>query len=145
MTYIPDPTIDMQPTHWTDTKKNAMHDTQATQGGVGSPLWAIPPQPQPKRHRALWDPNQWEIPPTLTVYPLGVPWGASLELHTVGGGGFVGGLFCVGKFVFQIDREIYHTDSGGLREISYACCRYHKIFFGAFGTSVLFVRPQWQR
>ena len=42
-----------------------------------------------------------------------------------------GGLFCLGNFVFQIDRETYHTNFWGLREISHACCRYHKIFFGA--------------
>ena len=30
---------------------------------------------------------------------------------------FVQGLCRVGNFVFQIDREIYHTDSGGFREI----------------------------
>ena len=52
------------------------------------------------------------------------------------GGGFVGDLFRMGNFVFQIDREIYHTNSGGLHEISHARCRYHKFFFGSFGTSV---------
>ena len=45
-------------------------------------------------------------------------------------------LFRVGNLAFQIDREIYHTNSGGLCEISHACCRYHKFFFGAFGASV---------
>ena len=40
-------------------------------------------------------------------------------------GGFSWGIYFAWNFVFQIDREIYHTDSGGLREISHTCCRYH--------------------
>ena len=61
-------------------------------------------------------------------------WGFKLGwpiVATTGGGGFVGGLFGVENFVFQIDREIYH-----------ACCRYHRIFFGAFGASV-FLHPSF--
>ena len=60
------------------------------------------------------------------------------------GGDSWGGLFPVENFVFQIDGEIYHIDFGGLRDLSHLCFGYHKNFFGAFGTSVPLVHPQWQ-